>query len=239
MLQSVTRKPNPNEKILNGLIPSLVGDRSVTPLVKLEKTTEKSEKPEKLENSKKKKGDEAGVEEGETTANPEDILARKGAENALQCIATQFGENLFNYLPKLWNIITEPIFQVCNFAIKSGENVTTTNGESLQQNSNNNNDNTTKKTENNYDKNAIKDDPFGPISENIELAQSIVDKMQVIRTMLPFVHVSLHSKVFLFIYSPLADRNLYTQKSGQRFRLQKLHLTPGQFSRKFFYLGGI
>eukprot|EP00026_Physarum_polycephalum_P000188 Phypoly_transcript_00188.p1 GENE.Phypoly_transcript_00188~~Phypoly_transcript_00188.p1 ORF type:complete len:1137 (+),score=241.31 Phypoly_transcript_00188:2692-6102(+) len=108
VVQCTSRKICPNTKILQGLIGALSADRSYTPLVKVDPHNGiKKEKKEK----KKENGDEPTVEHAEPPV-PEDpalVLARKGAILALRSIVSQYGAQLFDSLPKMWDNMIQPM----------------------------------------------------------------------------------------------------------------------------------
>uniref|UniRef100_A0A2A4JRU2 TATA-binding protein-associated factor 172 n=1 Tax=Heliothis virescens TaxID=7102 RepID=A0A2A4JRU2_HELVI len=125
--QLVNREPCPNNKVLVNLKAFLRCDPEYTPRISLESTEEANGDSGSGDSGHEGKGEQmphGPASDGQTQRHPDALLPhedearkllriqRRGATLALTSLATYFGEELPEKLPKLWEFITEPLEKV-------------------------------------------------------------------------------------------------------------------------------
>ncbi|CAG8444968.1 8385_t:CDS:10 [Ambispora gerdemannii] len=95
---------NPNDKIAKNLCAFLCQDQSTTPVLQNNRSKEGILS---LQKAKENNLDTNKEEDSKTQK-----LVRRGAETALRQFATQFGPDLFQVVPKLWNCIHSSLYSV-------------------------------------------------------------------------------------------------------------------------------
>lgn len=106
----ITRRPNPNDKLIKNLCSLTCMDPCETPQAGAISSMEVIENQDLLSfgsSTPKQKSKVHMLAGGEDRSKVEGFISRRGSELALKHLCEKFGTSLFDKLPKLWDCLTE------------------------------------------------------------------------------------------------------------------------------------